>query len=452
MKQGKVRIKKITIRNFKNVRNGQITLKHNIHDNQASVLGLYGQNGSGKSALIDVIMLLKLALCGKKIPSHYADAINVESESASFLFELSVELPKEERSYDVTYAFKLKKEQDHNGNESFVADDENCKASISDEVLSYCIHGDKQMTQLINTDTKDVFGPKHTYKEIIGDDQETIMNLLVDKRYTYLDSRSFVFSRELLDVIYKNCHSALYLSLIEKLVYYGRYELFVVHSGLDALNNIYFNFGDSDYVILSFDKPHTLSKDMLDQSVQAISNMNEVLKEIIPHFTIDLINLGPELLKSGETGYRVQLMSKRNNQEIPLRNESEGIKKIVSIIALLIGIYNNSSLTVAIDDIDSHLFEYLFGELLKILSEEGKGQLIFTSHNLRPLEILDHNFIAFTTTDPENRYVRMTDIKEKDNLRDFYYRSSLLGNQKVRLYEPTNNYKISLALRKANMI
>lgn len=42
-------------------------------------MGLYGQNGSGKTALIDVIALLKLALCGQPIPIKYADYINVDA-------------------------------------------------------------------------------------------------------------------------------------------------------------------------------------------------------------------------------------------------------------------------------------------------------------------------------------------------------------------------------------
>lgn len=88
---------------------------------------------------------------------------------------------------------------------------------------------------------------------------------------------------------------------------------------------------------------------------------------------------------------------------------------------LLIVVYNNSSITVAIDELDSGIFEYLLGELLRIISEKGKGQLIFTSHNLRPLETLDKGFIAFTTTNPENHYIKMTNVKENHNLRDFYY-------------------------------
>lgn len=58
----------------------------------------------------------------------------------------------------------------------------------------------------------------------------------------------------------------------------------------------------------------------------------------------------------------------------------------MSILQLLIVVYNHPSVTVAVDELDGGVFEYLLGELLNIISEKGKGQLIFTSHNLRPLD------------------------------------------------------------------
>ncbi len=115
----------------------------------------------------------------------------------------------------------------------------------------------------------------------------------------------------------------------------------------------------------------------------------------------------------------------------------------------MIGVYNRSSMTVAIDELDAGVFEYLLGELLRIIAEKGKGQLIFTSHNLRPLETIDKGFIAFTTTNPDQRYIRMTNVKSTNNLRDFYYRDIMLGEQNEPVYEPTNNYDIALALREA---
>ena len=92
-----------------------------------------------------------------------------------------------------------------------------------------------------------------------------------------------------------------------------------------------------------------------------------------------------------------------------------------------------------------------YGEMLRILSEQGRGQLIFTSHNLRPLETLDKGFIAFTTTNNKKRYIRMSNVKTSHNLRDFYYRDIILGEQSEPVYEPTNNSEIALAFREAGV-
>lgn len=48
-----VRIENIILENFKNVKYGEINLENKKSDYKASILGLYGQNGSGKTALID---------------------------------------------------------------------------------------------------------------------------------------------------------------------------------------------------------------------------------------------------------------------------------------------------------------------------------------------------------------------------------------------------------------
>lgn len=50
---------------------------------------------------------------------------------------------------------------------------------------------------------------------------------------------------------------------------------------------------------------------------------------------------------------------------------------------------------LVIDELDSGVFEYLLGELLSVFSDGGKGQLIFTSHNLRALEMLNKQSIYF---------------------------------------------------------
>ena len=104
-----VRIESITIENFKNVTQGTLDFENKRKDYKASVLGLYGQNGSGKTALIDAIQLLKFALCGKVIPKKYADYINVDAENATLKYEFVVRYA--EIIYKVWYQFSMRKVQ-----------------------------------------------------------------------------------------------------------------------------------------------------------------------------------------------------------------------------------------------------------------------------------------------------------------------------------------------------
>ena len=51
-----------------------------------------------------------------------------------------------------------------------------------------------------------------------------------------------------------------------------------------------------------------------------------------------------------------------------------------------------------VDELDSGIYEYLLGECLEVMQDKAKGQLIFTSHNLRPLEILENDSLDRKST------------------------------------------------------
>lgn len=464
MNKSIVRIENIEILNLKNVKYGTIDFKNNRKAYKSSILGLYGQNGSGKTALIDALSLLKLALSGKTIPSYYADFVNVDSGFATLKYTLSVFNNKTNSKYTVCYQFCIKKEMDESvQNVDYLnAVNPKYKTIIFDEVISYSYVNDVskiKMLPVIDTRTESVFVPKSKYTILVGNSNKTKTDLLSYKKLASATSRSFIFSSELLNVIRKNCKKEYHLDLFENLVWFGNYELFIIdtsNSGLITLNALPLAFQYEEKgraavgsLMIRLNEPTLIPQDAVDVVKKVVDNMNIVLTQLVPGLTIGVKDLGTELFANGNTGSKIQLTSNKNSKEIPLRYESEGIKKIISILQLLIVVYNKSSITVAVDELDSGVFEYLLGELLRIISEKGKGQLIFTSHNLRPLETLDRGFIAFTTTNPDNRYIRLVNVKTNNNLRDFYYRDIILGEQSETVYEPTNNYEISLAFREA---
>ena len=406
-----VRIESITIENFKNVTQGTLHLENKRKDYKASVLGIYGQNGSGKTALIDAILLLKFALCGKEIPKKYADYIKVDAEYATLKYEFVVRYA--EITYNAWYQFSIRKAIEENT----VSTDEttnantNAKVEIFDEVLSFSYESKSEKlrkSQLIDTRTDELFAPKAKLQELVGDDKEEYMDLLVTKKLAKVTSRSFIFSRELINQYRKKCKNELYLKLIDGLYTYGHKELFIIDTesiGLISLHTLPLVFKyrneTSETVgglLISLNGPAIIPEDMYDVVEKVIENMNIVLEQLVPGLRIGVVDLGATMTRDGKLAKQIQLVSLKNSKKIPFCYESEGIKKIVSVLQLLIVVYNNPSVTVAIDELDGGVFEYLLGQMLNIISEKGKGQLIFTSHNLRPLETIDKGFIAFTTT------------------------------------------------------
>lgn len=463
MKQRVVRIESINLSNFKNVVLGELSLSNPRKGYASSVLGLYGQNGSGKTALIDAIALLKYALCGQSIPSHYGDFIHVDSQSARLSFELSVADLDTDAIYRVKYEFSIRQDVDESSQNT-----DNASVSwplivtMFDEVLSYSYEQGEEKEKLlpvIDTRGEGVFGPKTKYDILTGKNRDIETDLLVAKKIAMTTSRSFIFSKELLNVVREHCSEKRRVYLIDALVNFGNFELFVINtsnSGMISMNAqpLSFKYEDKSMkavgnLMLPLGEAATIPQGAVDLVKRVIENMNIVLLQIVPGLTIGVKELGTQLLNSGQVGIRVQLVSHKNSKDIPLKYESEGIKKIVSVLQLLVVVYNKPSITVAIDELDSGVFEYLLGEILRIISEKGKGQLIFTSHNLRPLETLDRGFVAFTTTNPTKRYIRLNNVKANNNLRDFYYRDIVLGEQQEAVYEPTNNYEIALAFREA---
>ena len=209
----------------------------------------------------------------------------------------------------------------------------------------------------------------------------------------------------------------------------------------EAAGSIPINIGQSENLIIN----EKIFEDVKD----TIKEINIVLKTIIPELQLELFEQRRELANENEINIVAELIAVRDKKKIPLRNESEGIKRIVSILGVIIAVYHEKNICLVIDEFDSGIFEYLLGEILEILSSEIKGQLIFTSHNLRILEKINKESILFTTSNPENRYIRFKYLKPNNNLRDMYLRELIVQEQEEELYKETNTYDIRRSLYKA---
>lgn len=231
---------------------------------------------------------------------------------------------------------------------------------------------------------------------------------------------------------------------------YGIYDLAVVENaqyGCLSLN--------LENMPVNIDWPDTIPKKG-EGIFLRFTDINVVPKEVFPYvanmikqINIEIYNAFDKLLKDGKDGVQFEIIAMRGENRIPLLYESAGIKKLISICSNLVACYNRESYCLVVDELDSGIYEYLLGECLEVMQDKAKGQLIFTSHNLRPLEILENDALLYTTVNPENCYIKSTYIKNTQNTRLSYLRTIKLGGQKEKLYNVTNIYEMELAMRRA---
>ena len=456
MREYVVRLSSLTVKNIKNVKKGTIFMplakERKLKLGGAEILGIYGQNGSGKTAIVDTLFFLQRIMIGKELDQNLIDYIDIDSSDAKVNAEFKIFGPN--ILFEVGYYINLIKQ--------------NGEVKINREYLNCAINKDGIRTNKnIFIDYKYnemecIFKPQKRLDEVVGKNQETKMDLIVARKIAEKSNCSYIFGKDSREIFFKkNSEFKNYSIVIHALFDFALKDLFVIrssHSGLISANFLLpmafriekektgmkgdFAVPLMEPVILDIKK-----KDILNEIVDQI---NTVLYTIIPGMSIEIKDYGKQAMDSGEEGWKVELMSNREGKRtIPIRMESEGIIKIVSILNVLIQAFGNSSICLVIDELDAGIFEYMLGELLDIFNKSAKGQLIFTSHNLRALEMLDKDSIMFSTANPNNRYIHMKNVKGSNNLRSMYIRSITLGGQEENIYEETDSLKIARAFRKA---
>lgn len=206
-------------------------------------------------------------------------------------------------------------------------------------------------------------------------------------------------------------------------------------------------YANKGHLNVNLFEPALLTEADLTHVAPALDRVSSLIGALVPGLSLKMKEVGTQLLDDGDTlAKKIEFLSCRNSVEIPLRCESEGVRKLISLSLSLMEVHSYPEAFVAIDELDSGVFEYLLGELLSVIDSFGRGQLLFTAHNLRVLELLPTSDIVLTTSDPKNRFVKFKGSRPSNNLRDQYLRSVSLGGESSNLYMPTDKFSIDEAL------
>jgi hypothetical protein len=463
----KIRLLSLTIDHFKNVDFGTIEFAAskpffaNPIDMEFNpdVIGLYGQNGTGKTTVIQAVSLFQALASKAKLPEHAFECISAWSDQATLSIELGIWTDQSVIwvKLDIVLARQV-------GTQT---------AMLAKEVLSYKMYDPKKKTWSAKIDaiTLDYltaelasFVRPHTRMAVIKQNRKDhVIQLNVLKQLAINDRTSALFDDRLLAILGAISQPLFQTTtmLIREITRYATRNLMMIHNRdltkIAAKDELPLRVWMEDEAGMLFQGSGHLNLAGASAYPQAeyqsllrmIDQVNLLMPSFIPGMKLEVVVLGDELSSQGERQSVVEIVTVLRDRKIPLRYESEGIKKMISINSALIAVYNDPSFCLFIDELDASVFEYLFGQLIKILGEGAKGQLFFTSHNLRPLELLPYEDIYLSTTNPANRYIKLKHVKTTHNVRDFYLRGLQLGGQDEQIYHLTNSDQIRRAFRAA---
>ena len=438
-----VRVTNVDITNLKNVKKGAFHTNSSFTTlEKADVIGFYGQNGSGKTTAVEAFNLLKTLLSAEQdiaLPKNKSNLLYFNEKAINLKFQFIIENRFGE--FFVDYAVSLSPGR--------------VRYQVVEEGVSYRENkDDASVVSLISKDENGVLICNEKTREL---NEANRVSVMVANRMAVSNSTSFVFREELKEV-FKCLLDEREIELMRNLAFDFNRDLHVINTiqyGL-LIANLIMPFSvhlekKRGHIPYEMQDTMVLSMDLYDTIEEVVRQSNIVLQTIIPGLQIKLRQLNRQTLSDGNEGVRFEFLSEKGEIELPLRSESEGTLKIISILSTLIAVYNNPNACVVIDELDAGIFEYLLGEILEVLHENAQGQLFFTSHNLRIVEVLPTESLWFTTLNENDRYLQLKGVARLSNARDVYLRAVQLGGQDEEIYAETNLYDIKMAFRKAGI-
>jgi AAA15 family ATPase/GTPase len=427
-----VRLIDLKINNLKNVKDGELKTASTFENiSKSDVIGIYGQNGSGKTAIVKAFDLLYSLLNNVKLPLNREFLIYFGESKLKLEYEFLIKNDLGE--YYLKYKVII-----NNGDERLL---------INSEELSYKKNVQKSVYKkfISINKKKSNFGDSTKY---IKKEDKIAINGALD---IFTEDRSYIFNLKLFKSFRKFLTDE-HIKLVNNLLIDFNKNFHVIsdiQNGI-VLANMFMPMDiqmkdSSRNVMYELNQSTVIEKDKYEFIKKSINEINEVLCVLIPNLKIEVNKIGSETMIDGEEGIRYEFLSVKNNIKLPLRCESSGVIKLISILSSLITVNNNPNALVIIDELDSNIFEVLLGQIIGAINENGKGQLIFTSHNLRILEVLKSKQLYFTTTNENKRFIKLKNVNSTNNIRDLYIRSIQLGGQDENLYDYKDNTDIKMA-------
>ena len=426
----------VKAKNFKSLKNIEFNLnKTKTKTNQ--FISIYGENGSGKTNIVELFKLLQQATMSRaidiamnkmpkefwKIQEEMSDELPTEIRQ---IFQLSFNLREyrmldEEEATEIEYGFKI---NNKDGFYYIKFDDEIIEEKLyymAGKQRAYLFQINKENNKIIKNLNKNIFINEKYNEELIDG---------IDKywgKYTFLSLLSFETIEKNKDYINNNISK----NIIEVI---DRIWLMTVHVDKGALKIMPDGF-------VKVRKLNNIQKGIVKKDkLPEIKKYENVLNIFFTQAYADIKEVKYEINeKEDRIHYELYFNKMIGGQikSIPSRLESDGTRRILNQFDTIIGSLLGE--TVIIDEIDNGIHDVLMKNIIMSIKDEITGQLIITTHNTLLLEILPKENIYILSSD-RNGNKTINSIKEygikiqkNNNARDLYFKGVFGGI-------PTTNY------------
>lgn len=369
------------------------TITKDVDTQAYNIKGIYGMNGSGKSAIVTSVDILKNILenmdylnnpfVQKKLEETINKKLGELFIEAEFLANIGTELRR--FKYSV-----------------IISANENKKYVITKEKLSI----KNATSKSENTETVfEVINGEIT--DILKDGEEEFADIVLVKTKNLLSTTSLcaMFLGQLFEladvrkierkVVLSECLGTLCVFAICLHVYLDQSDEHQEYL-LNNTGEYHKKWGKREKLLMGIQNMDTAVIDtisdvenlILRTGYAAFEKSVKQLYEFLHIFKNDLSDIEIDKKEYGEA-YLCNLVMVYDSYKIDAEFESTGIKKLIKLFAYLKEMVNGG--IVFIDEFDSNLHDVYLCALLEYLMEYGEGQLCFTTHNVGPMDILKQN-------------------------------------------------------------
>lgn len=377
------------------------TITKNPETQEYNIKGIYGTNGSGKSAIISSVDILRNILTDSHYLSNPLVQNNLDEIINKRLKELCIEA---EYVVDVeygpvvfTYSVTLSKDNI----EKYVIS----KESLFFRTAASKTETAKKIFEIVNGEIITLY-KENEQDEFYTDVVNKTMNLLTMSSMSTLFYEKFilpvikqgnkksniynqfwagtstlcVFGRKLHVYLDQSDEHKEYVALNTAKLFYNK-EDYNEKMHLLVNNLMYMNNDLIDVLQVTQNVIHKKYYKKFQSIVGKLYNFLHIFKADLQEIEIDK--------KENKDSLICDLVMVYDGYKVNAEYESTGIKKLIKLFAYIDEMVQGG--IVFIDELDSNLHDVYLCALLEYLMEYGQGQLCFTTHNVGPMDVLKRN-------------------------------------------------------------